>query len=242
MLLFTCTELFLGCCTGDRQTLENMPALWKHSRRLMKAASAWFSHPTLGIYIPVPARGKNKLLHTVTDATGHATGHTTGRSLQAIYQKKRVFKFHSESLDEKTGVIKRKAIDKLESIRPSFEKSLWKWRWERVTQQVAGITCSPVLALWWFKQSGITVLHAEVPATCTQDCDCNGPHISGGPGLSLRPPASRERDAFGTWMHGISWSQRKISTSGIQHPPSHRSTSQRKNHGRKMDLLMHSSV
>lgn len=86
MLLFTCTGLFWGCCTGDRQTLENMPALWKHSRRLMKAASAWFPHPTLGIYIPVPARGKNKLLHTVTDATGH----TTGRSLQAIYQKKRV--------------------------------------------------------------------------------------------------------------------------------------------------------
>lgn len=36
------------------------------------------------------------------------------------------FKFHSESLDEKTGVIKQKAIDKLESIRPSFEKNLWK--------------------------------------------------------------------------------------------------------------------
>jgi len=36
------------------------------------------------------------------------------------------FKFHSESLDEKTVVIKQEAVDKLESIRSDFEKNLWK--------------------------------------------------------------------------------------------------------------------
>lgn len=61
-----------------------------------------------------------------------------------------------------------------------------------------------------------------VPTTCTawrKDCDCNGSRILGGPelrpripgGTRTRPPLSWERDALGTWTHGTSWSQRKIS-------------------------------
>lgn len=86
----------------------------------MKAASAWFPRPTLGIYIPVPARGNNKLLHIVTDPTGQ----TTGRSLQAIYQIKWVLKSTLKVWMRKKVVIKEKAIDKRESTGPSFEKQI----------------------------------------------------------------------------------------------------------------------
>lgn len=68
--------------TGDTQPLKNMPALWKHSRKLMKAASAWLPQPASGIYIPIQVRGNNKLLHIVIDPIGQ----TTERSLQVAYQ------------------------------------------------------------------------------------------------------------------------------------------------------------
>lgn len=87
------------------QPLENMPALWKHSRRLMKAASARFPKPISEIYIPVQVRENNKLLHTVTDPTGQTT-----ESLQAIYQIRRLLKFLSEILDRKTVVINRELL------------------------------------------------------------------------------------------------------------------------------------
>lgn len=80
--------IILGCCLavweGQADPGEYASPL-DTPRQLIKAEKAWFPQPVLGIYIPLPARGNNKLFHVVTDPTGQTT-----RSLQAIYQIKRV--------------------------------------------------------------------------------------------------------------------------------------------------------
>ena len=166
------------------QTLENMPALWKHSTRLMKAASAWFPQPTLGIYIPVSARGNNKLLHIVTDPTGQ----TTGRSLQAIYQIKQVLNSTLKVWMKKQLSLNRKLLTNWKASGQPLKKSMEVkvGAGHPAGSQGHLFPCpSPLViqAEWDYSAP-----HRRSPHSLhhtAQDCDCNGPRIPGGPGLSL---------------------------------------------------------
>lgn len=188
-----------------------MPGFWKHSRRLTKAASAWFPQPTLGIYTPVPATGNNKLFRIVTDATGQ----TTGRSLQAIYQIKRVLSSTLKVWVRKQLSLNRKLLPNWkassQALKKSLEVKVGAGHPAGSRGHLLPCPCPLVIqAEWDYSAPHRRSSHSLRPVA--QDCDCNGPRISGGSGLSLRPPVSWERGAFDTWMHGISWSQGKIST------------------------------
>lgn len=145
MFLVTCTGLDLVCCLavhwgqtdpGEHASpLEALQAADEGSKCLVSAANIGDLHSS-------PSQKEQQTM--VHCHRPHRPNHR--EEFTSHLSDKVGFKFHSESLDEKTVVIKQKATDKLESIRPRFEKIPGSW--ELVTQRAAGVTCSPVLALW----------------------------------------------------------------------------------------------
>lgn len=113
-----------------------------------------------GVYIPIPARGNNKLLHIVTDPKGQ----TTGRSLQALYQVKWILNSTLKVWMRKQLSLEQEAIDKLGSTRPSFDKASGSEGGSRSPSRYLGVPCPCPLVI----QSGITVFFTgAVPTTCT---------------------------------------------------------------------------
>lgn len=145
------------------------------------------SPANIGLYIPIPARGNNKLLLTVTDPTGQ----TTGRSLQAIYQIKWILNSILKVWMRKQLSLEQKAIDKPGSIRPSFDKISGSEGGSWSPSRYLGVPCPCPLVIQ--TEGAYSVLHKNCPHNLhhtAQDHDCNGLHISRGPGLSLQPPVS----------------------------------------------------
>lgn len=121
MLLVTCTGLLSDCCLtvhwgqadlGEHaRLLEALQAADEGSKCLVSPANTGDLHSS-------PSHREQQ---TIPHCHGrHRPNHR--EEFTSHLSDKAGFKFHSESLGEKTVVIKQKAIAKLESIKPSFEK------------------------------------------------------------------------------------------------------------------------
>lgn len=122
MLLVTCTGLFSGCCLAvhwgqtdagkHASPLEALQAADEGSKRPVSPANIGDLHSSPS------QREQQTIAHCHRP---HRPNHR--EEFTRHLSDKEGFKFHSESLDEKKKVvIKQKAIDKVESIRPSFKK------------------------------------------------------------------------------------------------------------------------
>lgn len=201
----------------------------------MKAANAWFPQPTLGIYIPVPARRNNKLWYIVTDPTGQ----TTGRSLQAIYQIKWVLNSTLKVWMRKQLSLNRKLPTNWKASGQDLKKSLEVGSWSPSGQLGSLVPLS--LPSGDSSGAGLQCSGQKSPQPAPQGTglQLQWSRISGGSGLSLRPPVSWSKMLL---VHGCTvppGARGRAPWSGIQHHPLHCSTSQRQNHGREMHGLMH---
>lgn len=185
--------------TGDTQPLENMPALWS-------APGSWWRQPGFpSQYQRFTFQSRSQ--RTTNCCTLSQTPRAKPQSLQAVYQIRRLFKFHSEILDRETAVVNGELLTNWKGSSQAL-KNEWRDTRELISQEESSV----------LSRVGMCSSQEESPQPMSQDCDYNGSFILGDPGLSLWPSVSLGGNAFGCTWPGV---EARPPWSGMQHPPLH---------------------